>query len=90
MAEETVVPIMFDLRDLPDESTGIVCGVAGRLMERMYKGCGLGGGGFNMSYLSTAKTGNVIVLEDEVEDALDALRELEGLAEEGGQVNGHS
>ncbi|GAB7347298.1 hypothetical protein MBLNU459_g3382t2 [Dothideomycetes sp. NU459] len=66
--------IVLDLRDLPDESAGIVCGVAGRLLERM---ASLPGPPFNMSYLSTAKAGNVIVLDDEVEDALDALRAIE-------------
>lgn len=31
--EEFLVPIMLDLRDLPLEASGIVCGVAGRLAE---------------------------------------------------------
>lgn len=31
--EEILVPIMLDLRSLPLEATGIVCGVAGRLAE---------------------------------------------------------
>lgn len=91
MAEEAVMPIMLDLRDLPDESTGIVCGVAGRLIERMKGFGGMTGmdsggvgGGFSMSYLSTAKAGHVIVLEDEVEDALEALREFA----DGGAVDG--
>lgn len=108
LSDEVMVPISLDLRGLPDESTGIVCGVAGRLLERMYsaerKGYldrmggvngkvngangvnGVGarwegsvGKGFNMSYLSTAKAGNVIVREDEVDDALEALREIEGV-----------
>ncbi|KAJ5495304.1 hypothetical protein N7539_000420 [Penicillium diatomitis] len=30
---DTLVPIMLDLRDLPLEASGIVCGVAGRLAE---------------------------------------------------------
>lgn len=30
---DSLVPIMFDLRDLPLEASGIVCGVAGRLAE---------------------------------------------------------
>ncbi|PSK36655.1 hypothetical protein B9Z65_1838 [Elsinoe australis] len=108
LSDEVMVPISLDLRGLPDESTGIVCGVAGRLLERMYsaerKGYldrmggvngkvngvngvnranarweGSVGKGFNMSYLSTAKAGNVIVREDEVDDALEALREIEGM-----------
>lgn len=69
--DRTHMAIVLDLRDLPDGSTGIVCGVAGRLIERMTDQ----GLPFNMSYLSTAKAGNVIVQQDEVEDALEALRE---------------
>lgn len=80
-SDEVTIPIVFDLRELPDESTGIVCGVAGRLIERMYEeDRKLGRSvpqGFNMSYLSTAKAGNVIVREDEVDEALAALREIE-------------
>jgi len=68
--------IVLDLRDLPDESAGIVCGVAGRLIERMAEQSAP----FNMSYLSTAKAGNVIVQQDEVEDALEALKEEEETA----------
>lgn len=71
--DRTHMTIVLDLRDLPDGSTGIVCGVAGRLIERMADQGPL----FNMSYLSTAKAGNVIVQQDEVEDVLEALKEEE-------------
>ncbi|KAG8628354.1 hypothetical protein KVT40_004227 [Elsinoe batatas] len=107
LSDEVTVPIILDLRGLPDESTGIVCGVAGRLLEAMgggergewvgrngvnggtnggMNGQGLGGKGmgFNMSYLSTAKAGNVIVREDEVGEALEALREIEAVGGENG------
>lgn len=69
--DRTNMTVVLDLRGLPDGSTGIVCGVAGRLIERMSSH----GVPFNMSYLSTAKAGNVIVQQDEVEDVLLALRE---------------
>lgn len=69
----TNMTIVLDLRGLPDGSTGIVCGVAGRLIERMADQ----GPPFNMSYLSTAKAGNVIVEKDEVEDVMAALKEEE-------------
>ena len=69
------VPITLDLKDLPLESTGIVCGVASRLMEGM-KGR-IGREMFNMSYLSTAKAGHVIVYGDELDDAMDALKGAE-------------
>lgn len=62
---------------LPVESTGIVCGVSSRLIEGM-KGR-LGREMFNMSYLSTSRAGHVIVYEDELEDAMDALRGAEEL-----------
>lgn len=80
-SDEITIPIVLDLRNLPDESAGIVCGVAGRLLERMQQSDprleGARPHGFNMSYLSTAKAGNVIVREDEVDEALEALREIE-------------
>jgi cellobiose dehydrogenase (acceptor) len=68
------VPITFDLKDLPLESTGIVCGVASRLTDGMK---GRIGDVFNMSYLSTAKAGHVIVYRDELEEAMEALKGVE-------------
>lgn len=69
--DDFLVPITLDLRDLPLESTGIVCGVAGRLVG------GTSGGllesSVEMSYLSTARAGTVMVSEDELERALEAL-----------------
>jgi hypothetical protein len=68
--DDILIPIVLDLRQLPLESTGIVCGVAGKLA----------GGDFcqvqnpvEMSYLSTAKSGSVMVAEDELERAVSAL-----------------
>lgn len=75
--DQAYFAIVFDLRKLPEESTGIVCGVAGRLLDKLGEQEEQGGGAFNMSYLSTARTGNVIVQEDEVENALEALVEEE-------------
>ncbi|KAK8203571.1 hypothetical protein M8818_005218 [Zalaria obscura] len=70
-SEETLIPIMLDLSELPEESAGIICGVAGRLIDRMK----MVTGDFNMSYLSTARAGNVILRDEEVELALTALNE---------------
>lgn len=74
------VPITYDLKDLPLESTGIVCGVASKLTDSMK---GRIGDVFNMSYLSTAKAGHVIVYRDELEEAMEALKgaEQNGIAE---------
>ncbi|KJX97591.1 hypothetical protein TI39_contig478g00018 [Zymoseptoria brevis] len=70
--------ITLDLKDLPLESTGIVCGVSSRLTDGM-RGR-IGREMFNMSYLSTSRAGHVIVYEDELEEVMDALR--------GAQMNG--
>lgn len=43
--EDVLVPITLDLRGLPLEATGIVCGVAGRLAAVTHGGSGGGGGG---------------------------------------------
>jgi hypothetical protein len=71
------VAITLDLKDLPLESTGIVCGVASRLSDNMR---GRMGEIFNMSYLSTATAGHVIVYLDELDDVMKAFDET--------QVNG--
>ncbi|KAL2350625.1 hypothetical protein BJ546DRAFT_1000927 [Cryomyces antarcticus] len=71
---DTLVPITLDLRELPLESTGIVCGVAGRLVD------GTAGplkDAVDMLFLSTARAGNVLVYESELDRALEALRDAE-------------
>ncbi|KAM0723892.1 hypothetical protein Q7P37_000882 [Cladosporium fusiforme] len=77
----TQVPVTLDLHSLPLQSTGIVCGVASRLVDgmkgRFGAGMGLGlPGGFEMSYLSTARAGHVVVYEEELEDAMEVLQGL--------------
>lgn len=82
--EHLLVPITLDLRTLPMENPGIVCGIAGRLFGGTATTGGasasaVGGvtdpsGSIEMSYLSTARSGTVMVAETELERALDALR----------------
>ncbi|KAF2626712.1 hypothetical protein BU25DRAFT_343525 [Macroventuria anomochaeta] len=72
--DEYLIPITLDLRDLPAESTGIVCGVAGRLVGETSEGFQKP---VEMSYLSTARAGTVMVQEHELERALEALRGAE-------------
>ncbi|KAK4501689.1 hypothetical protein PRZ48_007498 [Zasmidium cellare] len=76
------IPITLDLKDLPLESTGIVCGVSSRLTDGM-RGR-IGREMFNMSYLSTSRAGHVIVYEDELEGAIAALRGAVGMNGVGG------
>lgn len=71
--EDYLIPITLDLEPLPLEATGIVCGVADRLVR--------GSGGkfmddvkIEMSYLSTARAGTVMVEEKDLERAMEALR----------------
>lgn len=71
---EYLTPITLDLRDLPTESTGIVCGVAGRLLGETSEGFQEP---VEMSYLSTARAGTVMVKEAELDRALKALRGVE-------------
>lgn len=63
--DAVLVPITLDLRDLPLEATGIVCGVAGRV----------GATGADLSFLSTARAGTVLVRVQEIDDAIRALEE---------------
>ena len=115
--EDILVPISLDLRNLPLEATGIVCGVAGRLAEATHaqKARAIDFGGYSddlaqsftssdsiyerrsigsdimssshhlepdldtsldaveISFLSTARAGTVIVGERELQRAVDAL-----------------
>ncbi|KAH8434535.1 ACT domain-containing protein [Aspergillus melleus] len=143
--EEILVPIMLDLRSLPLEATGIVCGVAGRLadatrrddftdsstiLSQSYNGSSsidssfkhflsssVGSGGpvkspspsfgrrslhgpanppthrlqpdldaavdaVEISFLSTARAGTIIVGEDELTRAVDALEESQWAGDE--------
>ncbi|PVI05334.1 hypothetical protein DM02DRAFT_624058 [Periconia macrospinosa] len=68
--DEFLIPIMLDLRELPTESTGIVCGIAGRLVGAT----GQLENPVEMSYLSTARAGTVTVGDGELDRALAALR----------------
>jgi hypothetical protein len=72
--DEYLTPITLDLRDLPVESTGIVCGVAGRLVGAT---AGQIDAPVEMSYLSTARAGTVMVFEADLDRALGALRGAE-------------
>jgi hypothetical protein len=71
--EDVLIPIILDLRGLPVESTGIVCGVAGRLVGGTKGGYANGGGVVEMSYLSTARAGTVMVAENDISRAVAAL-----------------
>lgn len=77
--EDYLIPITLDLGPLPLEATGIICGVAGKLVE------GPGGrllDNFNieMSYLSTARAGTVMVDEKDLARAMKALQVSEDRA----------
>lgn len=68
-----LIPITLDLESLPVEATGIVCGVAGKLV-RSSVGHFPDDTHIEMSYLSTARAGTVMVEEKDLERAVEALR----------------
>ncbi|KAK1599580.1 ACT domain-containing protein [Colletotrichum navitas] len=63
-----LTPIFLDLESLPLEATGIVCGVAGTLVQDMRTGDSAG-----LSYLSTARAGAVILSCEQSIRALEIL-----------------
>lgn len=71
--EDVLIPIVLDLRGLPVDSTGIVCGVAGRLVGNTKGGLTDNMEAVEMSYLSTARAGTVMVAEDDIDRAVAAL-----------------
>lgn len=123
--EDHLIPITLDLRDLPLEASGIVCGVAGRLAEaarpfppspsplsssssviglpRLFDTFGTRlaetkpahnlaplsaslddgeGDAVEISFLSTARAGTIIVGEDELKRVVDALEKEKEKVEE--------
>lgn len=69
-----LVPIFLDLVNLPLEATGIVSGVAGKLVSEMSMvETGVSG---ELSYLSTARAGAVILSKEQSMKALDLLQPL--------------
>lgn len=73
-----MVPIFLDLSNLPLESTGIVCGVAGKLVDDMVTTESSDSSGSELSYLSTARAGTVILGEEGSARALQVLMPLLG------------
>lgn len=65
--EDYLIPIVLDLDSLPIEASGIVCGVAGRLVDGPLHP-------IEMTYLSTAKGGTVMVDECDLDSAMQALK----------------
>ncbi|KAL8654552.1 MAG: hypothetical protein Q9226_003392 [Calogaya cf. arnoldii] len=70
--EDFLVPIMLDLQPLPLDATGIVCGVAGKLAGGPTDGSL--SNAIEMLYLSTARTGTVMVEGRDLGHAMAALR----------------
>ncbi|KAI2643142.1 ACT domain-containing protein [Xylaria nigripes] len=72
--EGDLVPIILDLSNLPLEATGIVSGVAGKLVDEMHMiETGVSA---ELSYLSTARAGAVILSNEQSMKALTVLRPL--------------
>ncbi|KAI1501087.1 ACT domain-containing protein [Biscogniauxia marginata] len=72
--EGDLIPIFLDLVNLPLEATGIVSGVAGKLVEEMRMvETGVSG---ELSYLSTARAGAVILPNEQSMKALEVLKPL--------------
>lgn len=71
--EDCLIPITFDLEPLPVEATGIVCGVAGKLVRGSSGTSSNEDSMIDMSYLSTARAGTVMVEEKDLQRAMEAL-----------------
>jgi hypothetical protein len=69
--DTNMVPIFLDLANLPFEVTGIVCGVAGKLVQDMKMA-----ESSELSYLSTARAGAVILPDEQSKRALAILKPL--------------
>jgi hypothetical protein len=74
--EGDLVPIFLDLVNLPLESTGIVCGVAGRVDDELRLHEPTGSHNSELSYLSTARAGAVILSSEVAMQAVEILHPL--------------
>lgn len=81
--DDYLIPISLDLEPLPFEATGIVCGVAGRLVGESERDLM---GAIDMRYLSTARAGTVMVDEKDLNRTLEALQ----LGDNGMDLNSQS
>ena len=85
--EDILIPITLDLRDLSMEATGIVCGVAGRLAKETPSDDTSPGTRtstpVDLSFLSTARAGTVIVKIGELDRAVGALESADEQATNG-------
>lgn len=85
--EDILIPITLDLRDLSMEATGIVCGVAGRLAKEPSTEDASPGTmsphPLDISFLSTARAGTVIVKVSELNRAVAALEDADEEASTG-------
>ncbi|KAL6722148.1 hypothetical protein ACLMJK_001255 [Lecanora helva] len=66
--DDILIPIILDLASLGMDASGIVCGVAVKLVG------GPGPGVVDLTYLSTANTGIVIVNENDLDNAMHTLK----------------
>jgi hypothetical protein len=85
--EDILIPITLDLRDLSMEATGIVCGVAGRLAKETPSDDASPGTRtptpVDLSFLSTARAGTVVVKIGELDRAVRALKSADEQATNG-------
>ncbi|KAF3479543.1 uncharacterized protein GIQ15_06519 [Arthroderma uncinatum] len=75
--DEVLIAITLDLRELPLEASGIVSGVASALVAGTRRKDGAEGEvheDLETSFLSTARAGNVIVREEDLERAMEYLK----------------
>ncbi|KAG6033159.1 hypothetical protein E4U41_006974 [Claviceps citrina] len=70
-ADSILIPIFLDLVSLPSQVTGVVCGVSGRLVRDMKMTMTS-----ELSYVSTARSGVVILPEERSRRALEILNPL--------------
>jgi len=75
-ADRDLVAIFLDLAKLPEGSTGIVCGVAGKLVDGLRLLGGDVGVGIELGYLSTARAGTVILSAEAAAKGIEVLKPL--------------
>lgn len=75
-SQETIIPITIDLTKLPLDSTGIVAGVASRLLTSMKSVPDVISSTFEMNYLSMARSAIILIPKENVKIVTKMLEQM--------------
>lgn len=82
-SQETIIPITIDLSNLPLDSTGIVAGMASRLLTSMKSVPNIMNSTFEMNYLSMARSAIILIPRENLKVVSTMLDHMEHVPDSG-------